>query len=184
VVNGVAFSPGIRDNDDVETVLRYVVEQYAARVEPLVSPGCWGYSYRPNRNDPNSLSNHASGTAVDINAPQHPNAVPTWRTFTAAQQAEVHSILTDLNEAVRWGGDYQRTADAMHFEIVCGPEHLHAVAEKLRENNDMTPDQARQLDEVAAKVDAIHTRLDDIDKVLRRITKAKREVISAVEDQP
>jgi hypothetical protein len=60
-VGGVPFSPGIRDDDDVETVLRHVIEQFAARVEPLRTPGCWGYSYRANRNDPNSLSNHAAG---------------------------------------------------------------------------------------------------------------------------
>jgi hypothetical protein len=49
------------------------------------------------------------------------------------------------------------------------------------ETRDMTPEQAKQLADTAQGVQDIHTRLDDIDKVLRRITKAKREVIAAVE---
>jgi hypothetical protein len=149
-VGGVPFSPGIRDDDDVETVLRYVIEQFAARVEPLRTPGCWGYSYRPNRNDPNSLSNHASGTAVDVNAPQHPNGVPTWRSFTPKQTAEVHRILLEARSAVRWGGDYQKTADAMHFEINTDAATLHAVAEHLR-GNDVTPDDIEKVAELAAE---------------------------------
>lgn len=134
VVGGVSFAPGIRDNDDVETVLRYVVEQYAARVEPLKSPGCWGWSYRENRNDPNSLSNHASGTAVDVNAPAHPNGVPTSRTFAPAQVAEVRKILAEVDHTIRWGGDYTGTPDAMHFEVNCDAATLHAVAERLRDD--------------------------------------------------
>jgi hypothetical protein len=132
VVDGVSFAPGIRDDDDVFTVLSYVVTQYAARVEPLRSPGCWGYSYRANRNAPDSLSNHASGTAVDVNAPAHPNDVPTARTFTPAQIAEVHRILLEVRSAVRWGGDYTHTPDSMHFELNCDAATLHEVAEELR----------------------------------------------------
>jgi hypothetical protein len=50
------------------------------------------------------------------------------------------------------------------------------------EAREMTPEQAKQLADTATAVQQIHARLDDIDKVLRRITKSKREVISAVED--
>jgi hypothetical protein len=182
VVNGVSFAPGIRDDDDVHTVLRYVVEQYAARVEPLRSPGCWGWSYRANRNDPNSRSNHASGTAVDVNAPAHPNGVPTARTFTAAQIAEVHAILAEVHGAVRWGGDYHGTPDAMHFEINTDAATLHGVAEELRGAEDMTPAQAKQLDDITEALAVIGAKVEDIDKVLHRITKSKREILHAVED--
>lgn len=146
VVNGISFSPGIRDDDDVETVLRYVVEQYVARVEPLKSPGCWGFFYRPNRNDPTSLSNHSSGTAVDVNAPLHPNSVPTWRTFDKGQIDEVHNILAGLDGAVRWGGDYTKTADSMHFEINCDPAHLAVVADRIRAQEEpVTPDDIKAI---------------------------------------
>lgn len=136
VVNGISFPPGIRDNADVETVLRYVVEQFAARVEPLINPGCWGFSYRENRNDPNALSNHASGTAVDVNAPKHPNGVPTSRTFTSAQISEVHQILAEVSNVVRWGGDYHGTPDAMHFEINASRASVDAIATHIRQKEE------------------------------------------------
>jgi hypothetical protein len=147
-VGGVAFLPGIRDDDDVATVLAYVLTQFHERVEQLRNPGCWGYSYRENRNDPNSLSNHASGTAVDANAPAHPNGVPTSHTFTPAQIAEVHLILAEVDGAVRWGGDYHGTPDAMHFEINTDAPTLHRVAEKLRGNEPMTPEDLAKIDKM------------------------------------
>jgi hypothetical protein len=175
VVDGVEFVGGIRDDDDVATVLDYVLTQFHERVEPLRNPGCWGFSYRANANDGGVLSNHSSGTAVDANAPAHPNAVPTWRTFTVEQTVEVHRILLEVDSAVRWGGDYQRTADAMHFEINVDAATLHGVAERLRDELNA---------EDKAQLDRIEKKLDDLDKVLARITKAKREVIAAVEDEP
>lgn len=160
VVNGVSFAPGIRDDDDVEAVLRYVLTQFDLRVEPLHSPGCWGFSYRPNRNDPNSLSNHASGTAVDANAPRHPNGVATTRTFTPAQVAEVHRILLEVRSAVRWGGDYHGTPDAMHFEINVDAASLRGVAEGLRGEIVDADQEARIVEEsataAAAKVLGSH----------------------------
>jgi hypothetical protein len=132
VVNGVSFVPGILDDDDVATVLGHVLTQFDHRVERLHDPGCWGFSYRENRNDPNSLSNHASATAVDANAPAHPNGVPTSRTFSAAQIAEVHTILAEADHAVRWGGDYLGTPDSMHFEIDVDARTLARVAATIR----------------------------------------------------
>lgn len=152
VVNGVEFLGGIRDNDDVETVLDYVLEQFDQRVEPLKNPGCWGGNYRANRNDPTSLSNHASWTAVDANAPAHPNGVPTSRTFTVTQVAEVHKILAEVDHAIRWGGDYTGTPDAMHFEVNCDAATLHAVAERLRDDMPYTKDELTAI--VKAAVEA------------------------------
>jgi hypothetical protein len=117
IVSGVEFVGGIVDNDDVATVLGYVAEQFHERVEPLHNPGCWGFFYRANRNDASSLSNHSSGTAIDVNAPKHPNGVATANTYSRSQVAEVHKILAEVGNVVRWGGDYKKTVDAMHFEI-------------------------------------------------------------------
>lgn len=137
VVAGESFSPGIRDHKDVFTVLQYVAEQMHARVEPIVREDWhqaddWGFFYRANANDPNSLSNHSSGTAFDYNATRHPNGVPTKNTFTAKQIGEVHKILNEVDHVVRWGGDYTRTQDAMHFEINAGPSEVGRVASGLR----------------------------------------------------
>jgi hypothetical protein len=130
-VNGVQFLGGVRDGD-VKTILSHVAQLVNDRVEKAVNPGCWGYSYRPNKNDPNSLSNHSSGTAIDYNAPKHPNGVATAKTFTPAQIADVHHILAEVDNLVRWGGDYQHTVDSMHFEINATPAAISALASKLR----------------------------------------------------
>lgn len=132
-VGGASFAPGVLDNDDVHTVLGYVARQFHARVETLVGGWCWGFAYRENRNDPDSLSNHASGTAIDCNAPRHPNGVPAAETFTPVQVAIIHEILAGLDGVVRWGGDYKKTPDAMHFEINADPTAVAVVAARLRE---------------------------------------------------
>lgn len=143
IVNGVEFIPGIRDDDAVETVLRYVLAQYDQRVEPLVNPGCWGFSFRDNANDPSSLSNHSSATAVDANAPAHPNGVPTLATFSREQVDEIHKILAEVDHVVRWGGDYEGTPDAMHFEINADRAAVVRVAQRLED--DMFSDEDRAL---------------------------------------
>lgn len=131
-VKGVSFR--IVDNANVATVFTYLVQQYDKRVEPVKGPVAddWGFAYRANVNSPNELSNHASGTAIDINATKHPNAVATSKTFTTKQVAAVHAILAELDHVVRWGGDYTHTVDAMHFEINVPPGGLAAIGKKLR----------------------------------------------------
>lgn len=109
----------------VATVLQYVAEEFHKRVEPLVWPGCWGYNYRII---PGStvMSNHGSGTAIDLNAPRHP-----WHakgTFTVKQVNTIHQIVRECNGAVRWGGDYVNSTDEMHFEINQDEAHVNAVA--------------------------------------------------------
>lgn len=167
VVDGITFPPGIRDDDDVETVLRHVVEQFAARVEPLAAPGCWGFSYRANRNDPDSLSNHASGTAVDVNAPKHPNGVATRKTFTVEQVVEIHRILLEVRSAVRWGGDYQGTPDAMHFEVNVDAATLHGVAEELR-GGTVTPEDIEATAKRAAEL-VLNAKVGNDDATVKQV---------------
>lgn len=178
VVDGVTFR--VADNRDVESVFVYVLTRYAETVEPLDPRQCGGYNYRPNVNNPSELSNHSSATAVDLNSLKHPNGVPVTAVFTSAQVKACHVILAsipELAEVVHWGGDWfpPLTPDAMHWEL---HDHdlakLARVAERIREDEDMTPAQE-------AKLDAVLEKLDDLDKVLARITKSKREVIAAVE---
>lgn len=136
-VAGVDFPGGVRSGE-VATVLGYVALQFHERVEHLHSPGCWGYSYRKNRNADN-LSCHASGTAIDCNAPAHPNGVPASRTFTEQQMDEIDRILSELSYVVRWGGHFKGTPDAMHFEISGTSAQVAAVAKKLttKQEDDM-----------------------------------------------
>ena len=75
----------------------------------------WGYAERPIRGG-SSLSNHASGTAIDLNATRHP--LGKRGTFDATQEGLIRSWLRGHNGCVRGGGDYKNRADEMHFEIV------------------------------------------------------------------
>lgn len=172
VIAGEAFSPGIVDDDDVHTVLGYVLTQMHERVEPIVRDDWhqaddWGFAYRANRNA-NSLSRHSGGIAVDYNATRHPNGVPTYKTFTAEQIREVHQILAEVDHAVRWGGDYTGTPDAMHFEINTTPAGLRPVADRLRETQDMAQhtDQLNRIEAAAlAAVTAAEKTKARVDKM-------------------
>ena len=134
VVAGEPFAPGVRAGD-VHTVLQYVAEQLHARVEPVVRDDWhqaddWGYAYRPNVNNPSQLSCHSSGTAIDYNATRHPNGKAG--TFTADQVATIRRILNEVDNVVRWGGDFRGTVDAMHFEIIAPPAEVARVVNRLR----------------------------------------------------
>lgn len=125
---GVKCAPGVRAGD-VAVVLFYVAEQFHKYVEPLVPGTCWGFNYRPDANNPHVLSCHASATAIDLNAPKHPNGVRG--TFTPAQVAMIRTILAACEGVVHWGGDFVGTDDEMHFEIFGDAAHVAAVARKL-----------------------------------------------------
>lgn len=86
----------------------------------------WGYAYRPVRGD-SKLSNHASGTAIDLNAPRHP--LGKSGTFTNPQEKVIRRLCKKYG--IRWGGDYTRRKDEMHFEIVESPIKVKARIERL-----------------------------------------------------
>jgi len=115
-------------------VLMYVVSQVDRRVENVDMNSSrgemddWGYAARPIRGG-TQTSNHASATAVDTNATRHPLGVRG--TFSPVQVREIHRILDEVEDVVRWGGDYSGRADEMHFEIVGSLDRVAAVAKKL-----------------------------------------------------
>lgn len=104
---------------DAGTILAYVARRFNAEVEPLIRAQCGGYEYRRNVNNPSVWSNHASGTAMDLNWSRHPNGAKG--TFSAGQVAAIRRILSACNGTVYWGGDYRGTTDEMHFEINVSP---------------------------------------------------------------
>lgn len=79
----------------------------------------WGYAFRQIRGDGvQSWSNHASGTAVDLNATRHPLGVPTHDTFTDKQIRDIRRrLILRYGSLIRWGGSYTVRPDAMHFEL-------------------------------------------------------------------
>lgn len=132
-VNGVVFPNGVKGGD-VEVVFRYLAEEYHRTVEPLHAGWCWGYFYKPIEGS-TTLSNHASGTALDFNAPDH--GMGSRGTFDNRQVTRIRAILAYLEGVIRWGGDYVGRADEMHFEINANASEvaLAKVAAKIRGGN-------------------------------------------------
>lgn len=113
-------------------VLMYVASQFDKRVEDIDNADGmlddWGWADRPIRGSAET-SNHASATAIDLNAPRHPLGVAG--TFSPRQVHAIHQILTDVGHVVRWGGDYTGRVDEMHFEINAGYDAVKRVADRL-----------------------------------------------------
>jgi len=92
----------------------------------------WGYAYRPIRGQTTGLSNHASGTAIDLNATQHP--LGKRNTFTSDQR----DILDELCKMylIKGGYTFRKRADDMHFEIGCSPSEATAKIKALGLDDD------------------------------------------------
>jgi hypothetical protein len=126
---------------DVAVVLMEVARRFHSEVESLTGGvrDDWGWAYRPVRGRQSGFSNHASGTAIDLNATQHPRGVRN--TFTAAEKAAVRRILATTRDnrtdrqVVRWGEDYSTTIDGMHFEINADSAAVARVADRFREGS-------------------------------------------------
>jgi len=73
----------------------------------------WGYAFRQTRGSDRILSNHASGTAIDLNAIKHP--LGKSNTFNKDQRNTINLLITKYG--LTWGGNYKRRKDDMHFEI-------------------------------------------------------------------
>lgn len=106
-----------RVHPDTVAIFNHLCRRFQAEVEPIIREHSWGYNYRPIRGRVN-LSNHASGTAIDLNAPTHP--LGKANTFTAPQRAAIRRILNDFQGAITWGGDWTARPDDMHFEVANG----------------------------------------------------------------
>lgn len=126
---------------DVWTVLNEVAKRFNNEVEKINPAHSWGFAPRPIRGSSTTLSNHASGTAVDFNAPAHP--LGKSNTFSVAQRAAIRRILKDLDGVVRWGGDYTGRKDEMHFEVVGSAASVKKVADKIRNNTGIAPPQKK-----------------------------------------
>lgn len=132
VIPGQGTDTQIRlHNGSAGFLLAHLALCFDSKVEVLDEPVLddWGYAYRPVRGYTSTLSNHASGTAEDLNATDHPLGSPG--TFTDAEVEQIHRFLTRYDGCVRWGGDYRNRKDAMHFEIDRQLSSCEAVARRL-----------------------------------------------------
>ena len=86
----------------------------------------WGYAFRDIRGA-TTLSNHASGTAIDLNAIQHP--LGAENTFTDEQARTIRRLCRKYG--LRWGGDYRNRKDEMHFEVVMNATQVQKLIRTL-----------------------------------------------------
>lgn len=124
---------------DVAVIFRWLAEQYDRRVEKLRPGWCWGWFVK-NIEGSRTISNHASGTAVDLNAPDNPMGQGTTRkSMTSAQIAECHKLEDESDDVLRWGGDYVSRQDPMHWEVVGSRAAVKKLADKIRGSKPTPP---------------------------------------------
>lgn len=87
----------------------------------------WGYCFRMVRGTSDKLSNHSSGTAIDLNAPKH--ALGKVGTFPAEKVPMLRALSTKYG--LKWGGDYVNRKDEMHWEVNLNPAKAAALIVKL-----------------------------------------------------
>jgi hypothetical protein len=87
----------------------------------------WGYAFRDVRGVPGKLSNHASGTAVDLNARSH--SLGKMGTFPIEKVPMLRALAKKYG--LFWGGDFKNRADEMHFEINVKPKKVLKLIEAL-----------------------------------------------------
>lgn len=91
----------------------------------IVSP-TWGWSVD---NDV-STSNHLSGTALDLNAPQYPWGGSVMRDRYPARVAAIRKGLAEFEGIIFWGADWDRK-DEMHFQLNAGTASGNGASQRL-----------------------------------------------------
>jgi len=87
----------------------------------------WGYAFRMTRGSERILSNHSSGTAIDLNAIKHP--LGKSNTFTPKQRNIILLLITKYG--LSWGGNYKKRKDEMHFEIALSKQDVEKKIKQL-----------------------------------------------------
>ena len=120
----------MRLQKDAGVILAAFAAEFHAQVEPI-DEGVfddWAYAYRDVRGSDSDLSNHASGTAIDLNATKHP--LGATGTFTKKQTAIIKELTKKYG--LRWGGSYRTRKDEMHWEIVESPDEVKARIKNMK----------------------------------------------------
>lgn len=122
-------------------VLAHFALWYHERVEKI-NEGIWddwGWAARAIRGS-NTISNHASGTAIDLNATKHPLGVVGTLRFLLKRgnrqelaEARIRKVLNGIyGNVIRGGLDYADRKDEMHYEINSDKYRVGVVAARLR----------------------------------------------------
>jgi hypothetical protein len=120
----------LRCAEKVAPLLIGFAEEFHELIEPIDEGTLddWGYAFRMVRGSTEKLSNHSSGTAIDLNATQHP--LGKVGTFPAEKVPMIRALAKKYG--LRWGGDYKSRADEMHFEIDLSEAKVAALIGSLK----------------------------------------------------
>lgn len=177
---------------DVAYVFRWLARQYDTRVEQLRAGWCWGWFVKTIEGS-TTISNHASGTALDFNAPDNPMGQGTTaKSLTPGQIAECHAIEEESGGVFRWGGDFSRN-DPMHWEIVKNASAVSALAEKIRREEENMTDHDWRKDDINPDPNVTSTaggaawtilnRTGILNALPGQIAELQSDLADAVEDQ-
>lgn len=140
----IALSPsfGVWVHRDIAPLMALLIEETEKRGYDIKEGQTWGYCCRAIRGS-SRASNHSWGIAIDINAPSNGMSdhlvtdMPGW----------MPKLWNDWG--FRWGGDYPKRKDAMHYEFMGTPAQARELAgrwanEGLRQpvpiRGDVTPE--------------------------------------------
>jgi hypothetical protein len=112
----------------VAPILVAFCKEFHELVEPIDDGQLddWGYAFRMTRGSEKVLSNHSSGTAIDLNALKHP--LGKSNTFTPKQRNIILLLITKYG--LSWGGLWKRK-DEMHFEIALSKQGVKKKIKQL-----------------------------------------------------
>jgi len=119
----------LRCSEGAAPLLVTFAAEFHEHIEPIDEGNLddWGYCFRNIRGSTDKLSNHSSGTAIDINATRHP--LGHAGTFKPMQIVLIQALCKKYG--LRWGGNYRNRKDEMHYEIDLTPAKTEALIAKL-----------------------------------------------------
>lgn len=118
-------------NGSAGFLLAHFILWYHEEVQRLNKKGDpwdeWAYAYRDVRGS-DEVSNHSSGTAVDLNSTRYPLGTTWMRRW---RKVKIRARLLFYRRCLRWGGDYRGRKDEMHFEVNRNMEACERNAKRL-----------------------------------------------------
>ena len=126
-IEGTALK--LRCAESVGPLLAAFASEFHTLIEPLDHGALddWAYCYRMVRGTTDKLSNHSSGTAIDLNASKH--QLGKVGTFPAEKVPMIRALAKKYG--LKWGGDYVKRKDEMHFEIEISTTKAKELITKL-----------------------------------------------------
>jgi hypothetical protein len=100
-----------------------IIEWWDKNIEPVTELGSYNYREIRGYEGTGILSNHSSGTAVDINWSLHP--LGASGTVPAEKAAKL--VYETTKRGLRWGGTYNRRKDEHHIEVNLEPTKFAAL---------------------------------------------------------